>query len=63
MARPSNRQKFISGEYDPLDYIACGIPVSLTSQLREISLARGVTMQSLIRESVKDWLAREPVEA
>ena len=63
MARPSNRQKFISGEYDPLDSIVCGIPVSLTSQLREISLARGVTMQSLIRESVKDWLAREPVGA
>lgn len=63
MARSSNRQKFINGEYDPLDYITCGVPVSLTSQLREISLARGVTMQSLIRESVKDWLARESVEA
>lgn len=62
MARPSNRQKFINGQYDPLDSIVCGIPVSLTSQLRELSLARGVTMQSLIRESVKDWLAREQVE-
>jgi len=62
MARPSNRQKLINGEYDPLDSIVCGIPVSLTSQLRELSLSRGVTMQSLIRESVKDWLAREPVQ-
>lgn len=63
MVRPSNRQKLIEGAYDPLDSIVCGIPVSMTSQLREISLVRGVTMQSLIRESVKDWLAREPVEA
>lgn len=63
MARPSNRQKLIDGDYDPLDTIVCGIPVSMTSQLREISLSRGVTMQSLVREAVKDWLAGLPVEA
>ncbi len=59
MARVSPRNP----AYDPLDYITTGIPVSLTSQLREISLERGVTMQSLVREAVKDWVGSNAILA